>query len=246
MIYQTIRNSSKNQSTADYNRENLFIAGNRYQEGTLLNNLGEKMEAKNGFLVTRNQGSFERAAFEFADLANGATVIIAGLTYTASGATLAATVAAAFANRAAGYAGTGTLAGTLTDYSTGPVLQADEVVFTATTVGNKTDLAATGTGSVSTTTIINGAAGTLNAFSPATPANLADVIGVLNVYDVDLEDAETTSAHYAVCGDIDTSLLILPVGATLDTPVGNKALKDILTGLGFVLFNVVENTKFDN
>jgi len=28
--------------------------------------------------------------------------------------------------------------------------------------------------------------------------------------------------------------------------VGSKALKDILTALGFVLYNVIETTKYDN
>jgi len=32
----------------------------------------------------------------------------------------------------------------------------------------------------------------------------------------------------------------------LDSMAGSKALKDILTALGFVLYNVVETTKYDN
>lgn len=246
-VYRVIRNSTRNQSTADFYRDSLFIYGNRYQEGVLVNNLGETMQARNGFLVVRNAGTYETATFKFADLADTETVIIAGLTYTASGATLAATVAAAFAGLLAGHTGTGQLAGTLGAYNTSAVLESDSIVFTSTAVGNVTDLAATGTGSVTSTTVIDGTAGTVNGFSPATSANLANIIGVLKITDVDLADAATSEANYCVKGDLDSGLIVLPIGVTLDTIVGgSKSLKDILTDLGFVLFAVTENSKFDN
>jgi hypothetical protein len=54
------------------------------------------------------------------------------------------------------------------------------------------------------------------------------------------------SANYATCGDIDATMLVLPIGVTLDSIVGSKALKDVLTALGFQLNGVTEMTKFDN
>ena len=82
-------------------------------------------------------------------------------------------------------------------------------------------------------------------------ATLANVIGILKTNadgTISLEADGTAAVNYAICGDIDASLLDLPSGVTLDTvPTGAaKNLKDILTDLGFVLFNVTENSKFDN
>ena len=51
---------------------------------------------------------------------------------------------------------------------------------------------------------------------------------------------------YCISGDIDASMLILPDGVTLDSIVGSKALKDVLTAQGFVLNNVTECSNFDN
>ena len=246
MIYITQRDATRNQSTVDFERQSLFTFGNRYREGVLVNNLGETMAAKNGFLVLRNAGTLELATVEFGALANLETVILAGLTFTASGAKTGAEVAAAFSNLADGYAGTGAFTGTLTGYSTGAVQETDKVVFTASTVGNKTNLAATGTGSVTAIVVVDGTAGTVDGISPVTSANIADVIGVLNIDDVDLADGETKNANFAINGDIDGGLLVLPTGITLDSIVGSKSLKDILTGLGFVINNVTENTKYAN
>ena len=144
---------------------------------------------------------------------------------------------------------TGTYSGALAGYSTGDVYNGTHVTFTATTVGNKTDLTATGTGAAPTFTIVNGTAGVVGGFSPATSANLANVIGILKTTDdsvTTMADAATTAANYCVSGDIDASMLYLPIGVTLDTVVGSKSLKDILTSLGFHLNNVTEMTKFDN
>lgn len=246
-IYATQRNANRNQSTVDFLAKNIFTFGNRYQSGVLVNNIGETLEAQDGILVVRNAGSFETATVEFAAMANAETVILAGLTYTASGAKTAAEVAAAFADKAVGYVGSGAFSGTLTGYSTGPVSFTDKVVFTASTVGPKTDITETGTGSVTSITIVNGTAGVDEGFSPATSATLANVIGILKIDGVvSLADAASTNANYAISGDIDAGLLILPLGVTLDTIVGSFSLKDILTARGFVLNNVTELTKFDN
>lgn len=254
-IYATQRSATRNQSTVDYLMQNIFTYGNRYSSGVFINNLGETLEAQDGILVVRNSGSFETATVKFSatDLTAGQTIIIAGLTYTSTGVTTQAELAAAFANLAVGATtgagtATGSYSGALTGYSTGAVFYDDTVVFTASTVGNKTDLVQTGTGAaVTSITIVNGSAGVDEGFSPATPATLANVIGILKIDGtVTMLNSESVNANYCLSGDIDASMLILPLGVTLDSIVGSKALKDVLTALGFVLNNVTEMTKYDN
>jgi hypothetical protein len=253
-IYATQRNATRNQSTVDITRSEVFTYGNRYGNGVFINNIGQTIIAEDGFLVVRNSGTFETATAKFVALTTGQTMIIAGLTYTSTAATTAAQLATAFANLAVGATtgagtATGTYSGALTAYSTGPVvtLDLDEVVFTASTVGNKTNLAATGTGTSPTFTIVNGSSGVDEGFSPATSATLANVIGILKIEGQNtMINGASLTANYCISGDIDASLLILPTGVTLDTHVGSKALKDVLTGLGFVLNNVTELSKFDN
>lgn len=89
----------------------------------------------------------------------------------------------------------------------------------------------------------------------ATDADLTDVIGITYLDGESIlaaastagnTDGGTVSAHYAINGTIDSGLLELPGAATLDTMVGNKALRDILADLGFVLRTVTENLKADN
>lgn len=253
MIYANQRGATRNQSTVDYSIDQIFLYGNRYNNGILVNNLGEALNSQDGILVVRNSGTFETAvgAFSATPLTAGQTVIIGGLTYTSTAGTTQSQLAAAFANLAVGAttgAGTvtGTYSGALTGYSSGAVI-GTKVVFTASTVGPKTDLAATGTGATPTFTISNGTAGVDEGFSPATSTNLANVIGILKIDGlVPLADTASVNAYYALSGDIDAGLLILPLGVTLDTVVGSKALKDILTALGFVLKNVTELSKFGN
>lgn len=254
MIYANQRGATRNQSTVDYSIDQIFLYENRFNNGILVNNLGEALNAQDGILVVRNSGTFETAiaAFNVAGLTAGQTTILAGLTYTSTGVTTQAQLAAAFANLAVGATtgagtATGTYSGALTGYSTGAVNAGSKVVFTASTVGPKTDLADTGTGADPTITIVNGTAGVDEGFSPATSANLANVIGILRIDGlVPLADAASINAYYALSGDIDAGLLILPLGVNLDTIVGSKALKDILTALGFVLKNVTELSKFGN
>ena len=254
MIYATQRNATRNQSTVDYSFANIFLYGNRYNNGVLVNNLGESLDAQDGILVVRNSGTFETAvvAFSATPLSSGETTILAGLTYTSTGVTTQAQLATAFANLAVGATtgagtATGTYSGTLTGYSTGAVSTGSKVVFKASTVGPKTDIADTGTGADPTVTVVNGTAGVDEGFSPATASNLANVIGVLKIDGlVTLADTASINAYYALSGDIDAGLLVLPLGVTLDTVVGSKALKDILTALGFVLKNVTELSKFGN
>lgn len=79
-------------------------------------------------------------------------------------------------------------------------------------------------------------------------ATLANVIGVLKTDSITLADGATAPVNYCIGGDIDTTLLNLPSGVTLDTVVGTtgKCLRDFLTDLGFILRNVTENSKYDN
>lgn len=80
-------------------------------------------------------------------------------------------------------------------------------------------------------------------------ATLANVVGILKLdSETTLADAGTTPANYCIGGDIDVNLLQLPATVTLNTVVGTtgKCLRDFLTDLGFVLKNVVENSKIDN
>lgn len=253
-IYANQRNATRNQSTVDFTMQNLFTYGNRYNTGTFINNIGETINAQDGFLVVRNSGTFETATAKFVALTTGQTMIIAGLTYTSTAATTATQLAAAFANLAVGATtgagtATGSYSGTLTGYSTGAAIGAslDKVVFTASTVGNKTDLSATGTGTAPTFTIVGGTSGTDEGFSPATSTTLANVIGILKLEGQNtMANGASLSANYCISGDLDASLLILPDGVTLDSMVGSKALKDVLTALGFVLNNVTELSKFDN
>lgn len=253
-IYATQRNADNNQSTVDYLKQNIFTFGNRYASGVFINNIGESLDAEDGILVVRNAGSFETATAVFGSaLTTGQTMILGGLTYTSTAATTAAQLAAAFANLAVGATtgagtATGSYSGTLTGYATGPVVSDDTVVFTASTVGAKTDLAATGTGTAPTITVVNGTSGVDEGFSPATSATLANVIGILKTTNglTTLANAGSMNANYCISGDIDAGMLILPNGVTLDSIVGSKALKDILTALGFVLNNVIEGTKYDN
>lgn len=143
----TQRNATRNQSTADFERKNIFTFGNRYSEGVFLNGSGDVLVAEAGILVMRNT---------------------------------------------------------------------DEEL-------NKT------------------------ALVPATDEHLGKVVGILNVEgSVEMANAQEINCNYCISGDVDASLLALPAGVTLNTVVGNKLLKDVLTDLGFVLHNVTENSNFDN
>lgn len=251
-VYTTQRSATRNQSTADFERKNIFTFGNRYQESILRNNTGAALDFESGILVVRNTGSKETASFSFVSaLTAGQTVIIAGLTYTSTGATTAAQLANAFANLTDGATagngvGLGTYSGALTDYTTGPVIDG-KVVFTATTVGDKTNLVATGTGTLPVATVVGGLIAFEDQLLPATSENLADVIGILFVEGVtEVANGDIMNVNYAISGDVDAGLLLFPVGVTINTVVGNKSLKDVLTDLGFVLNNVTENSNFDN
>jgi hypothetical protein len=146
-IESTQRNATRNQSTADFQRKNIFTFGNRYSEAVFLNNSGANLTVEAGILVMRNTAA----------------------------------------------------------------------------VSNKTVLV------------------------PVTADTLAKTVGILNVDgSVEMINAEEINCNLCISGDIDASLLSLPATVTLNTVVGDKLLKDVLTDLGFVLNNVTENSNFDN
>lgn len=53
-VNATQRNATRNQSTVDYSREQVFIFGNRYRETVFLNNSGADLEVNDGLLLIRN------------------------------------------------------------------------------------------------------------------------------------------------------------------------------------------------
>jgi hypothetical protein len=71
-------------------------------------------------------------------------------------------------------------------------------------------------------------------------AGMTDITGIANGADVNIT--------YAHGGSINSALLVLPGGVTLNTvPAGSgKTVGDILEALGFDLESVTENTKTDN
>lgn len=247
-------NVTGNQSTAKITLDHIFLFDNRFEAGSYLNNTGGTVILKPFSLVARNAGSFEKATFVFnsSSLTAGQTMIIAGLTYTSTGTTTQAELAAAFANLADGAVSgnglaTGTYSGALTGYSTGAVIDSTTIIFTSSVTGDVTDLVATGTGAAPGITIVNGTAAVADGLIPITSANLADTIGIsANEDDISQLAAASDNIQYATKGDVAEDLIIFPGGVTLDTVVGNKVLRDILEDIGFHLVKSVDNTKQDN
>lgn len=109
---------------------------------------------------------YESATVTFGALSSGDTVVLGGLTFTATAAVSASQLASAFANASVGrssgdvvnqtYTGLGTLAGTLSDWKIGSFSNsAGQVTFTSTSAGevsNLEDLGDSGSAPVITTT----------------------------------------------------------------------------------------------
>ena len=99
--------------------------------------------------VTDVAGTFETAAVTFTRLNNNDTVTVAGLKLTAKNSTTYNTgnkVATAFANRANGYTGTNPpFTNALAGWHSGPASSAT-VTFTATTIGNVTNISRSNSG----------------------------------------------------------------------------------------------------
>jgi hypothetical protein len=252
------RNVSSVQSTLDIQSKTIFLFDNRYTQSTFTNTTGAEFTLKAGMLVVRNAGTYESASVQFSatPLSAGQTVILGGLTYTSTGVTTTAQLAAAFANlldgatTGAGTA-TGTYGGALSGFTTDGVVGLDTVVFTAVAVGNTTDLAQTGTGAASTITIVQGSAAVADGIKIATAGNLADVVGIATVGNdptgIVLPINQDTATNFCHSGTVNGNNLILPAGVSLTTIVGNKTVLDILNGLGLdVQTNISELTNFDN
>ena len=72
---------------------------------------------------------------------------------------------------------------------------------------------------------------------------LVDVIGIFLMNDtVTLAAGGTVNGQLLIGGEINADSLILPIGVTLDTVVGNRFLRNILADKGFVLRNIVEHS----
>lgn len=84
---------------------------------------------------------------------------------------------------------------------------------------------------------------TTGQMKSATDANLADVVGVLLINEsISLVANAIVNGQYLTGGEIDETQLVLPATVTLDTVVGTKFLRDILTDLGFTLQKIVEHS----
>lgn len=70
-VLRTLRGGTRNQSTADYQRRQVFISGNRNQKAVFNNNTGDDLTAESGILVVRNTTSnkIQPAADDGSDLA---------------------------------------------------------------------------------------------------------------------------------------------------------------------------------
>ncbi len=100
----------------------------------------------------------ETGSVKFVAATAGQTIVVGGLTFTATGAMTAAEVASAFANLVAndtqgsGAAGKGTYTGTLAGFTSGAA-SGDTVVFSSTTAGNVGNLAVGGTAAPAVTVV---------------------------------------------------------------------------------------------
>jgi flagellin len=129
-----------------------------------------------GISLDIQTGRTETASVLFADMTANQTVVMGGLTFTSTGNTTAANVAAAFANLSEGSKGNvssfGTFSGTLSGFTSGSV-STSTVVFTSTTAGsNVTSLGNTGTAGAATVTVTDG-----TNYTSATAALLSTNLG---------------------------------------------------------------------
>lgn len=251
----TQRNVNRNQSTADYEQKKIFLFDNRYEEVVFKNNTGAPLDIVAGMPVVRDSGTYEKATvvFPVEGLTSGQTYILAGLTYTSTDVTTQAQLAGAFANLLAGATtgagtATGSYSGTLANFTTGPVITNNTVVFTNVAVGNTTNLAKTGTGPDPVITTVPGSSALADGVVIGTSANAADTIGITaHEGKVTLPINGMININIGVKGTIDGQKLTLASGLTLSTLVGSKNFRDILEVVGFhVDTDSTEHTEFDN
>lgn len=95
--------------------------------------------------------------------------------------------------------------------------------------------------------LIRDAANPSDVIPAVVGSTLNQIVGILNLGgSKTFAIGETATTNMAISGDIDGGLVTLPATVTYDTVTGGITLKDRLTGLGFVINNVSEITKFDN
>lgn len=59
-VESTQRGATRNQSTVDYSRKQVFVYGNRYRETTFLNNSGDALDISDGLLLIRNAANADQ------------------------------------------------------------------------------------------------------------------------------------------------------------------------------------------
>lgn len=200
--------------------------------------------AKNATFTTG--GVTETASVKFTAITNGQTVIIAGLTFTATADMTAAQVASAFANlingtlptagdtQGSGLNSLGKYTGAITGWTSGAA-SGDTVVFTSTTARtNVTDLAATGTGAtgVAVTTTAGGAHN-----ATATGGVMGVTAGVVSINDagaaiktVTLDGYNATGSAITAGGD-QLATLNLSNGGSFSTTKAASTLAVNTTGV---------------
>ncbi|NML61178.1 DUF4214 domain-containing protein [Massilia sp. RP-1-19] len=147
----------------------------------------------------------ETAVVDFGGVAaQNATIVVGGLTLTVTdvGGMTGAEIAAAFASLANGATGPnpakGTFTGTLTGWSTGVVGAVDQITFTSTTNANVTNLAVTGTATITGVTTTNGTAGNNGITAGAiaiTDVNAASASAAGKITTVSLENFGATTIN---------------------------------------------------
>jgi flagellar hook-associated protein 2 len=153
-----------------------------------------------GVTVGLSQYGYEEAKVTFSALAQGSTLILGGLTFTAgSGGAIASQVASAFANGTTGRSAGdvvsstvsgGTISGTVGNWDIGSYsTSASGAVFTSTVAGNVSNLANTGNGSVNIS-ISNGSLATFVDDYAGDNGYLASLVTNQTTAGYDLEDRQ--------------------------------------------------------
>jgi S-layer protein len=177
-------------------------------------------------------GKYETASIKFSALTAGQTLIIGGLTFTAAVDMTAAEAASAFANlisgkypvsgdsQAGATAAKGVYSNAISGWTSGAA-SGDTVVFTATTKGDKTDLANTGTGTVGAPVITQGVSssgyeGTLGV--DAGGVSVTDANGTIKSITIDgYGDSSTTTTSVLETLSLSNSDAVITVADTAAT-----------------------------
>jgi S-layer protein len=181
-------------------------------------------------------GKTETASIKFSALTAGQTLVIGGLTFTAAVDMTAAEAAGAFANlingrlpvsgdtQASATAAKGVYSGVFTGFTSGAA-SGDTVVFTATSKGDKTNLANAGTGAVTVTTTDGassaGYEGTLGV--TAGTVSVTDANGTIKSLTIDGYSASSTTSTSVLetlnLSNSDAAITVADTAATLNLTV---------------------------